>query len=431
MGATRTQPSRNGRDPAGTEENRPSTGERGTSYGWGVAGLRPEDMLGRRPRPSLQDLDHMLNLDGWVQAMHAGLTWPIRRLRWVVVDAEGDTGEGDDVRAQLEPLLPRIVAGSSQGIGHGVAFAEIVWGEDPSGNGRLVIEDVAFRHVSTCTPERDKNGRVVGFKQLAYGANGYVNEKFLEAERKAFVYAHDSTTNPGIGRSAFETAYQYFQDKRKVLFYRFKNLEKFGGPSVIGKTDKEGAAKAEFADALNELRNAGVAAIGPKEEAVILHAPNAGMAFRQAITDLNFEMGLSTLMQWLGYAQEGNSGSYNASNNQVELLNDATGGRVVEMQDAIAVLPRHICEVNHGPNAAVPTIEAEIIDEGARKTLKEAGDRLVSWEHLPAWMRALLPEAYARLMGIEKPEGADESTPGGSEDPPDGDDDPESEGERS
>lgn len=349
----------------------------------------------------------MLNLDGWVQAMHAGLTWPIRRLKWSVVEAEGDTGEADEVRAQLDRLMPKIVAGMSQGVAHGVAFAEIVWEESDDG-GRLVIEDVAFRHVSTCKPERDKNGRIVGFKQIAYGTGGFVNEMFLEAGRKAFIYAHDSTTSPGVGRSAFETAYQYFQDKRKVLFYRFKNLEKFGGPSVVGKTKAEGQAKVDFADALNDLRNAGVAALGPDEEAAILHAPNAGVAFRQAITDLNFEMAVSALMQWLALAQEGNSGAYNSSQVQANLLNDATGGRVVEMQDAVDALPRHICEVNFGPGAAVPTIDAEIIDEGARKALKDAGDRLIDWEHLPAWIRAVLPEAYVRLFGIDKPEGADE-----------------------
>lgn len=419
MDATTREPSRNGSSE--TPKKQPSTGERGTSYGWGQgAGLTPEDVLGRRPKPSLQDLNHMLNLDGWVQGMHAALTWPIRRLQWSVVEAEGDTGEADEVRAQLNKLMPTIVAGMSQGVAHGVSFAEIVWAESQD-RSRLVIEDVAFRPVSTCTPERAKNGRVVGFRQLAYGQHGFVNETFLEVERKAFVYAHDSTTSPGVGRSAFETAYQYFQDKRKVLFYRFKNLEKFGGPSVVGKTNAEGAAKSDFADALNDLRNAGVAALGPDEEATILHAPNAGMAFRQAITDLNFEMAVSTLMQWLALAQEGNSGAYNSSQVQADLLNDATGGRVVEMQDAADVLPRYICEVNFGANAAIPTIRAELIDEGARKTLKEAGDRLVDWENLPAWMRTALPEAYARLFGIEKPENADETVPDGS-DPSQGDD---------
>ena len=295
----------------GEGTRRPKTGEGGTSFGWGEAGVSAADVLGHRLKPGLQDLDQMMTVDGWVQAMHGALTWPIRRLTWSVVEAAGDTGEADDVRDQLAPLLPRIVAGSSQGIGHGVAFAEIVWQDD--GAGGLYIDDVAFRPISTCKPERRRSGRVLGFKQVAHTPDfsGAINETFLVSERKAFVYAHDSTTNPGIGRSAFETAYQYYKDKRKILFYRFKNLEKFGGASIHGKMENASnpELRRQFESAMAELRNGGVAVTGLKDEVALLQSPNAGVAFRQAITDQNFEMAVSALVQWLAYAQEGNSGS--------------------------------------------------------------------------------------------------------------------------
>ena len=385
----------------------PTEGEKGTSFAWGTEGISPADVLGKRPKPSPADLDHMISVDGWAEAMYSALTWPIRRPKWSVVPAEGDTGEADLCREQLEPLLRRIVAGMCQAVGHGVAFAELVWNIDSGANdGTVVLEDVAFRPVSTCRPERDRNGRVIGFKQVAFGQSGVVNEKFLVSERKAFVYAHDSTTSPGIGKSAFETAYHYFTDKRKVLFYRFKNLEKFGGPSTHGKTKATGEKRKSFETAVRDARNGAAIITDPEDEIAYLQTPNAGLAFRQAITDLNFEMAVSTLVQWLAYAQEGNSGSYNASEVQNRLLESVTEGRISEMQDEAAVLCRHICEVNFGEGAAVPKIEAESIAQEPKELAKDAVQTVLEDRRMADWFEEALVEAYARMLRIEKPEGA-------------------------
>jgi hypothetical protein len=389
---------RNGKAPA------PAEGEKGTSFAWGAEGVSPQDVLGKRSKPSPADLDHMISVDGWAEAMYSALTWPIRRPKWSVVPAEGDTGEAELCRAQLDPLLRRIVAGMCQAVGHGVAFAELVWDIDIDGT--VVLEDVAFRPVSTCRPERDRNGRVIGFKQVAFGQSGVVNEKFLVSERKAFVYAHDSTTSPGIGKSAFETAYHYFTDKRKVLFYRFKNLEKFGGPTTRGKTKATGAKREAFETAVRDARAGAAVIIDPEDEIDYLQAPNAGLAFRQAITDLNFEMAVSTLVQWLAYAQEGNSGSYNASEVQNRLLESVTEGRISEMQDEAAVLCRHICDLNFGEGAAVPKIEAESIAQEPKELAKDAAKTVFQDRRMADWFEEALVEAYARMLRIEKPEGA-------------------------
>jgi hypothetical protein len=403
VGATRT-PSRNG---SGT--TKPPEGEKGTSYAWGYEGISPSDILGRRPRPSPADLDNMIRVDGWALAMHSALTWPIRRPKWSVVPHPDDSGEAELCRAQLEPLMRRIVAGMCGAVGSGVAFAELVWGQARDGSGAVVLEDVAFRPVSTCRPVRDRNGRVKGFKQVALrsGFVGAVNEEFLVSERKAFVYAHDSTSDPSGGRSAFETAYHYFTDKRKVLFYRFKNLEKFGGPSTHGKTKAEGEKRRAFETAVRDARNGAAVITHPEDEIAVLHVPNPGVAFRQTINDLNFEMAVSALVQWLGYAQEGNSGSYNASEVQVNVLQDVTEGRIAEMQDEARELCRHICEVNLGPDAAVPTIEAESIDEQPKQLVRSAAEMLFGKRPIPDWLAEAITEAFARQMNIDKPEGAE------------------------
>ena len=399
--------SRNGTAAANGKAEAPTAGEKGTSFSWGYEGVTPADMLGRRTKPTPAELKNMFVLDGWAKAMLSALTWPIRAPKWSIVEAEGDRGEADLCRGMLEPLMRRIVAGMCQGIGEGVVFAEIVWDLDEKG--LPVIADIAFRPAETCTPKRDKNGRVVGFRQRAFTEGRNVDETFLVADRKAFIYAHDSTINPTTGNSAFETAYHYFTDKRKLLFYRYKNGERYAGPSTVGKTDETNTQKREaFEKAAREIRSAGTVVVGTKESIDYLHVPNPGTTFRQMINDINFEMAVSTLVQWLALAQEGNSGAYNSSEVQYRLLNNVTEGRIAEMEEAARALPKAICDVYYGPGAAVPTVECEDIAEEPKQLRRGTAEQHFARVGIPPWLVGPVVEAFARDMGIEKPEGADD-----------------------
>lgn len=400
MGATRATAERNGKAEA------PATGEKGTSHAWGYEGVTLSELIGKKPKPTPAELKNMFGSDGWVEAMLSALTWPIRAAKWSVVPAEGDRGEADLCRRMLDPILRRVVAGMTQAIGEGVGYAEMVWDLDE--DDMPYLKDVVFRPVETCKPLRDRNGRVVGFRQRAFAEGRNVDEKFLISERKAFVYAHDSTVNPTSGKSAFETAYHYFTIKGKVSFYRYKNLEQHGGPSTVGKTKATGQKREAFERAARDSRSGSTLVIDPEDELIRLAVSNPGMSFRQAITDLNFEMAVSTLVQWLALAQEGNSGAYNSSEVQYRLLNKVTEGRIAEMEEAARALPQAICDVYHGPGAAVPTVECEDIAEEPKERVKEAGEKHLS--ELPDWFEEALTEAYARLMGIEKPEGEPEGT---------------------
>ncbi len=307
--------------------------------------------------------------------------------------------------------MRRVVAGMCQAVGQRIAYAELVWGLNEKS--LPVLVDVAFRPVETCTPERDRNGRVIGFKQRAFAEGRNVDATFLVSERKAFVYAHDSTVNPTTGKSAFETAYHYFTDKRKILFYRYKNLEKFAGPTTHGKTKETNREKREaFERSVREARSGAAVITGPEDSIDYLQASNPGVAFRQAITDVNFEMAVSTLVQWLALAQEGNSGAYNSSEVQYRLLNNVTEGRIAEMEEAAGGLCKAICDVYYGPGAAVPTVECEDIAEEPKERIRSAAEQHFAKNPLPDWLLGPLEEAFARQMGIEKPEDADDGESG-------------------
>lgn len=396
----------------GTKQ-RPEEGERGVS---GASSYLGDSLIryGRRRSPTVVELDAMMRLDPWAEAIEGALTWPIRPAKWSIKEAEGDTGEAEEARRQFAPLASRAVSGAVSAICRRVAFAEQVWAYDRSQN-KTTLYDLAFRPADQCEILPDANGRPTGFRQRAYArGRGLVNEDFLAAgdERKAFVFLHDASRRPGVGRSAVEAAYHHFEEKEKVSFYRNKSLEKYGGPTTHAKTD---AAKGS--EAWNSIEMAsrdarsGASVVTDKEtEIAYLSPPNAGDAFRQARQDLNFEMAVSAFVQFLALSQEGNSGAFALSRDHHDFLTVVTEGRMAEMAEAFTSGPIYdLTFWNFGPDAAFPYFEFEPLSENVSKRIIEAAGSLFArtGRPMPQWLAEGVAEGYARSLGVEKPEDAD------------------------
>lgn len=400
-----------------TREGRPETGERGVGS---LASSYTDGSLfayGDRRVPTATELDRMIRFDPWADAIDGALTWPIRSANWSVKEADGDRGEAEMVREQFAPLAARAIAGALSAVGRRVAFAEQVWDIEGS---LVVLRDLAFRPVDQCQILPDRNGRAKGFRQRAWGSlgwgslagRGFVNEDFLFERRKAFVFFHDGHSRPGSGRSALESAYQHHLDKQKLLFYRYKSLEKYGGPSTHGKTNAQPGteARTSFDAAVRDARSGASITTGLEDEISYLAPPNAGDAFQRALRDLNFEMAVSSFVQFLALAQEGNSGAYALSRDHSDFLTIVTEGRMREIADAFTGGPiRDTVFFNFGPGAAFPTFEFEPLSEHVSKRMTEAAKALFAktGRPMPQWMAEGVAEGYARSLGIEKPEDAD------------------------
>lgn len=352
----------------------------------------------------------MLLFDPWAEAIEGALTWPIRSANWSIKPAEGDRGEAELATEQFTPLANSTIAGSLSAVGRRVAFAEPVWdieGQD------VILEDLAFRPQDQCTIIPGANGRPIGFRQRAYAiGRGFVNEEFRRDSGKAFVFLHDSHTRPGSGKSALESAYQHHVDKQKVLFYRYKSLEKFGGPSTHGKTNAPVGSdeRTSFEQAVRDARSGASVVTGPEDEILYLTPPNTGDAFQRAIHDLNFEMAVASFVQWLALAQEGNSGAYELSRDHSDFLTIVTEGRMGELADALTAGPIHdLIFYNFGPGAAFPTFEFEPLSEHISKRMMEGAKNLFAktGRPMPQWLDEGIAEGYARSLGVEKPEGAE------------------------
>ena len=403
MGATR---SRNG-----SARPRPEEGERGVAAATSYQGY-PELAFGKRKKPSVPQLVYMLSVDPWGEALEGALTWPIRSATWSIKEADGDRGEAEEARRQFAPIAEKTIAGACSAIGRRVTFFEQVWSYDER-TGLAILEDLAFRPQDQCSVIGDKNGRPRGFKQKAYVAGrGMLDEEFLTEERKAFLYFHGSTAYPGVGKSAFDAAYQHFEDKQKVLFYRYKLLEKYGGPTTHLKTGAQPGTEArrKAEDAARDARSGASIVTGLEDELSYLMPPNAGVAFRQAIQDLNFEMAVSCFVQFLALAQEGNSGAYALSRDHSDFLTIVTEGRMSEMDDAFTAGPIYdLTFFNFGPDAAFPIFEFEPLSENISKRILDAAKDLFSRTgyEMPDWLAEGITEGYARALSIEKPQGAE------------------------
>lgn len=384
----------------------PETGERGTSHSDAFSLFAPVGNLpgDRRRRPTPQEINVVRDTDGWAEGAFVALTRPIRATTWSVVPHEDDAGEADLCREMLTPLLSNLVAGMCGAVGDGISFAELVWelrDDEPW------LADVAFRPVDQCEPIRSKTGRIEGFKQVAYSGRGMVNETFRIDEMKAFVFLHDEASNRGVGRSALTNAFHNATDKRKLDWLRKKGLEKSGLPTTHGKTNATGAQREAFERAVNDARGGASVVTNLEDQIAFLSAPNAGVGFRQAITDGNFEAAVASQVAWLALAQEGNSGSYNSSDVQMRLLTSVTEGRIAEMEEAASALPKMVCDLYFGLGAAVPSIRAESVDEEPKDRIRSTTEEYFARNGVPEWLVGPLVEAYARMMGFEKPEGAD------------------------
>lgn len=396
--ATNTRAPRNGANPS---PNSVETGERGTTS----SDERSLFVYGSERQPTVRELDQMLAFDSWAKSIDGALSWPIRTGRWFVKPAEGDRGEAAEVKRQLRPIARRLVAGMSSAVSRRISSAEQIW--EMEGN-TAVLKDVAFRPHDQCEPVRDDNGRIIGFRQRAWSPRRSVNDEFLFADRKAFVYVHDAMSRPGVGISALDTAYQDYVNKRKLRFYRNKSLEKFGGPTTHAKTDAPAGSKERESveQAAANARSGAAITTDTKTELSYLVAPNPGMAFRQAIQDHNFEMAVSAYVQFLALAQEGNSGAYALSRDHSDFLTIVTEGRMTEMGQAASDGPvSDIVALNFGDDAAFPTFEFEPFSENESRAIVAAADTLFAklGESMPVWLKEAITEGYAKHLGVEKP----------------------------
>lgn len=359
----------------------------------------------------------MVRVDSWAKAILGALSWPIRSTNWDIEEEEGDKGEAELCRQVFKPGSPlsietpldAIIAQMTGAIAYRQSFFEKVW---TTKDGKTTLEKLAFRKASTCQIDIDpKTNGYAGFTQRAYSpGRGFVTENF--GPEKAFVYVHDGSVNPLQGESAFDAAYQNHLDKEKLLFFYYKALEKFGGPSIWAKPGTQDTQSHEnLSKGIDALRQGGTLVSGSGDEIKVLETHAVGEQFKSALNYLDFQMAVSQFVQFLALADSSGSGrgSYALSRDHSDFLVIVTEGRMSEMEMAITNDPiRQLILYNFGPDAAFPRMKFQPLAEDDKQRVMEMYTNIITktGQLPPQWIMDSLVEQVGHAIGAEKPDNA-------------------------
>ena len=313
-------------------------------------------------------LDTMLGQDGKARAIEQALTLPLRSATYEITPADGDRGEADWLRTELErnsnaggmsTPFEQVIAQAVSACIYRRAFFEKVYKLSP--DGRIVFDKVAYRPPGTCRLLIDKHtGAFNGFRQRVPMDSPNADDEGMVTitPQRAFVFINGQHRRPIEGVSDLETAYQIFDTKQKIKFLWASFLENQTMPKAIAQ-DQAGPDQAnKLARKVATLKGGGVVGIGPGQTVTTYETSiSASQAFSDAIRFLDSEMFASTLSGFLELASAAalGRGSYALSESQSDFFLQSRQAVLVELAAAIEnFLISDLVRWNFGPSAAIP-----------------------------------------------------------------------------
>lgn len=356
----------------------PPSGERGYTSEAAYYSIRGE--LFDYRKPTVVDIDRMLDHDPYAHALEAAMTLPILGAPLKFEPTAGDTGEADFVTHNLlsaphEPgamttPMPVVMQQMGGAFFRRRAYFEKVWDVVDGGpyDGAHYLRKLAWRPPATCHVVVDDNGSFGGFAQEGFRAPNKKLKEYFGPD-KAFVYIHDQATRPLEGRGAGDVAYTQYVDKLKIKRLWFAFCQDVALGTLVG-TYTGGDPRGEDAmlEKLRTMRGGGAAVKGIGETIERLESSSTGSAFMDALHFLNGEMGVSVLAMFLGLGKQGDRGSWALSKDQSDFFVLSLQAKLVEMAAALrdyVVAP--LVQVNFGEDAKVPTAKFGNISEAAKE----------------------------------------------------------------
>lgn len=388
----------------------PPTGERGFASEIAYYSIRGE--LFDYRRPSVREIEGMLDHDPYAHALEKAITLPLRGAPLSIEPHPNDSGEAAFVKHVLTGApedggmttpLGTLVEQMCAAIFRKRAYFEKVWQviEDGPYQGFHGYRKLAYRPASTCTVNIDDNGSFNGFTQTGFRDNKrHLKEHFLP--KKCFVYIHDQATRPLEGRGAGDAAFTQYIDKLKVkrLWFAFLQDHALGtllGTYTGGDRNGEDALLAKMRTA----RGGGAIVKGIDEDISRLESQRHGSQFIEALHFLNGEMGVSCLAMFLGLGKQGDRGSWALSVDQSDFFVQSL---VSELRDFAQSLTDYVIHdlvyFNFGKNAAYPkAVFGALSDAAKAKALDIWKEIVVTPQHAvkPAVLEAIENMALAAL----------------------------------
>jgi hypothetical protein len=373
--------------------------EDGTAFGWydrWNVGMTPDGKyLTDLSDWEARDMHDMLKKDYKSAQIERVLSLPITSAEFSIEPAKGDKGEAAWLKSYWETdffaggcrtSLSQILGLLTSAFYYKRAYFEKVFAMGTGQfAGKIVYEDVAWRPQTTCRMMRDpKTGRARGFEQEAFYMGPEISRPNkwpiqIKSDR-AFVYTHGTRRDPLNGTSDMEVAYWAWSTKQKVLMLWMQFLQSVSLPRTIVKAGDNTTAR-QVAQEIARMKSSGVLPVatpgGPDSIGIdVLDVSGAGaQQFMQAIQWLDTAATQSVLAGFLDLtaALEGGKGglhgSYALSKDASDFFLQSLEAKAheIEVQVRYGLFAPLILH-NFGPNAAVPTLKFEPLNDIDKET---------------------------------------------------------------
>jgi hypothetical protein len=318
------------------------------------------------------DLDamrEMLSEDGNPRKLEQVLSLPIRSADWEI---RGSGEIADFVRANLDPIMDRLIAQCCSAIAYRKAFFELVWRLE---DGKVVYDAIELRPATACSAAYAVDtGQPTGFRQrlnpiemfkpnspVKHHQWGYVTVP----DNRAFVYTYGAYREPVHGISDLDVSLYCWDNIRKLQFLWCQYLEQQSLPKVIVYGDDPTQAQ----DNAQMIAESAASSAIPLERRYdpasktfeLLESSGKGASqFKEAIAYFEAKQTQSVLASFMDLAEHahmGGAGSNALSADQSEFYLASRQAVANEIGEQVTEgIIRPLVTFNYGPDAEMPDL---------------------------------------------------------------------------
>lgn len=356
---------------------------------------------------SYQDYDEMYQTDPQVRG-GTNLITQLLLSREIIITPKDDTPEAQEQKEFIETALENMNYPLRQvrsdiytAIQYGYSVGENIFKYDEE-TGKITIKKIRPIPISTLVDcfEMDEDGEVIGVKQ----SNTDDGDASIPIE-KCLKYTHGERFGNPYGTSLYQSVYDNWYQKRKIMKWWNVFLQKHEGPTLVGKV-----ANPTYKDLMRENLE-GVKegrtqiTIGAEDEVSVLESAHRGEGFQEAIryhdTMILHGMNIGPLL----IGQDQSTGSYGQSKTQENITFIYLDGLHEDIASEFEKLVTQLCTVNY-QNPLPPIISFESFEEkdliGLLNTLKPFIDNFTI-NPSEEWMKQLIGTVVENYSDVKVP----------------------------
>jgi hypothetical protein len=310
------------------------------------------------------DYDEMYRTDPQIRG-GTNLITQLLLSRKLVVTPSDDTPEAKEQAEFIEQCLDdmdyplrQVRTDLYTAIQYGYAVGEKVFRYDDE-SGKIVIKKIRPLDIQTIPDcfKLDEEGEVIEVVQ-----KGTDEGDIPIPIEKCVKYTHGERFGNPYGTSLYQSVYDNWYQKRKILKWWNVFLQKHEGPTLVGKV-ANAAYKDKFRNQLEEIREGRTQiTIGMDDDVQVLESAHRGEGFQNAITyhDTMILHGMNIGPLLIG--QDQSTGSYSQSQTQENITFIYLDGLHEDIASEFEKLVKQLCGINF-PNPLPPVVGFEPFEE--------------------------------------------------------------------